>query len=108
MVRSFPRTPEADVMGRQILRSATAVAADYRAAGRGRSKAEFIAKIGIVVEEAEETVFWLEMLLESGTVKREQMEALLKEANELLAIFAASYRTARRKRSKSPDDPMAR
>ncbi len=69
--------------------------ANYRAAGRGRSKAEFIAKIGIVVEEADETVFWIECLMESGIVKPEQLTELLVEANELVAIFAASQRTAR-------------
>ena len=82
-------------MGRQLLRSGTAVAANYRAVCRARSKAEFVAKIGIVLEEADETVFWLEMLVEAGIVRSERMEPLLKEANELLAIFAASQRTAR-------------
>ena len=74
-----------------MLRSGTSVAANYRA----RSKAEFIAKIGIVVEEADETVVWLEMLTDSGIVSTQSTESLLKEANELLAIFAASYHTAK-------------
>ena len=82
-------------MGRQLLRCGTSVAANYRAVCRARSKAEFVAKIGVVVEEADETVFWLEMLVEAGIVQAERMEPLLKEANELLAIFAASQRTAR-------------
>jgi four helix bundle protein len=93
--RALPRAAEALVMGRQLLRSGTAVAANYRAVCRARSKAEFVAKIGIVVEEADETVFWLEMLVEAGIVRPERLEPLLKEANELLAIFAASQRTAR-------------
>jgi four helix bundle protein len=71
------------------------VGANYRAAGRARSKAEFISKIGVVVEEADETVFWLECLIESGIVKAELLRELLAEANELIAIFAASQRTAR-------------
>ena len=95
MFRVLPRSPEAQVIGKQLLRSATAVAANYRAAGRARSKAEFVAKIGVVVEEADESVFWLEMLVESEAVRPERMDGLLKEAGELLAIFAASQRTAR-------------
>jgi four helix bundle protein len=95
LFRALPRAPEAQVMGRQLLRSGTSVAANYRAVCRARSKAEFLAKIGVVVEEADETVFWLEMLVEAGIVRTERMEPLLKEANELLAIFAASQRTAR-------------
>ena len=73
-------------------------AANYRAVCRSRSKAEFVAKLGIVVEEADETVFWLELLSDVGVVAAAQIYALLKEANELLAIFAASQRTARTKR----------
>jgi four helix bundle protein len=72
------------------------VAANYRAACRARSKAEFIAKIGVVVEEADETVFWLELLIETGIVSPARMSNLLDEANELLAIFAASQHTAKR------------
>ena len=83
------------MIGRQLLRSGTAVAANYRAVCRARSKAEFVAKIGVVVEEADETVFWLEMLAEAGIMRAERMDPLVKEANELLAILAASQRTAR-------------
>ncbi len=83
------------MIGGQVLRAGTSVAANCRAACRARSKAEFIAKIGVVVEEADEAVFWLELLVEAGTVKAERLNALLGEANELLAIFAASQRTAR-------------
>jgi four helix bundle protein len=71
------------------------MAANYRAAGRSRSKAEFVAKIGVVIEEADETVFWLEMLADSGLVRPQKLTKLQIEANELLAIFAASRRTAR-------------
>ncbi|SRR5712692_154516 len=97
MFRSLPKTEDARVIGRQVLRSGTSVAANYRAVCRARSKAEFISKIGIVVEEADETVFWLEMLIETNIMSAGKMEKLLREANELLAIFAASQRTARRK-----------
>ena len=96
VVKSLPKTDEARIIGKQVLRSGTSVAANYRAVCRARSKAEFISKIGVVVEEADETVFWLELLVESEIVKKEQMTELLKEANELLAIFAASQQTAKR------------
>jgi four helix bundle protein len=96
LFRALPRTDEARVIGRQVLRSGTSVAANYRAACRARSKAEFIAKIGVVVEEADETVFWLELLIETDIVSPARMSNLLEEANELLAIFAASQQTAKR------------
>jgi four helix bundle protein len=93
MTQALPRTREADVIGRQVLRSATSMAANYRAAGRGRSKAEFRAKLGIVIEETDETVLWLELLGESGIVRPARLRNLLDEANQLLALFAASWRT---------------
>jgi four helix bundle protein len=95
LFRRLPRTAEAQLLGKQLLRSGTSVGANYRAAGRARSKAEFISKIGIVVEEADEAVFWIECLIESGIVKPDLLSDLLSEANELIAIFAASQRTAR-------------
>ncbi len=82
-------------MGKQVLRAGTSVAANYRAVCRARSRAEFISKVGVTVEEADETVFWLELLVETGIVPNDQMQGLLTEANELLAILAASQRTAR-------------
>jgi four helix bundle protein len=95
LYRALPRKDEARVIGRQVLRSGTSVAANYRAVCRARSKAEFVAKIGVVVEEIDETVFWLELLVEAGIVPQSRMESLQKEATELLAIFAASQHTAR-------------
>ena len=92
----LPHSTEAQVLDKQLLRSRTAVAANYRAAGRARSQAEFTSKIAIVVEEAEETAFWLECLGESGIVKMQLLHDLHRESEELLAIFAASYRTSRR------------
>jgi four helix bundle protein len=71
LFRHLPRTTEAQVLGKQLLRSGTSVGANYRAVGRARSKAEFISKISLVVEEADETVFWIECLIESGIVKPE-------------------------------------
>jgi four helix bundle protein len=95
LFQHLPKSPDAQVLGKQLLRAGTSVGANYRAAGRGRSKAEFVAKIGIVLEEADETVFWLECLQESGIVREELLVDLLQEANEIVAIFAASRRTAR-------------
>jgi four helix bundle protein len=95
LFRSLPRTPDAQVIGRQLLRSGTSVAANYRAACRSRSRIEFAARIGVVIEEADETVFWLELLADSGLVPLARLKDLLEEANELCAIFGASQRTAR-------------
>lgn len=95
LFRALPKADDARIIGKQLLRSATSVAANYRAVCRARSKAEFVAKIGVVVEEIDETLFWLELLVETGIVPKKRMAALLAEANELLAIFAASQRTAR-------------
>jgi four helix bundle protein len=95
LCRTLPRSDEGWVLGRQLLKAAASVAANYRAVCRSRSKAEFVAKIGIVVEEADETAFWLELLEECSVVAKEKLRSLLVEANELLAIFAASQRTAR-------------
>lgn len=97
--RSLPRSREADVIGKQLLRSGTAVAASYRAVCRARSKAEFISKISIVVEEADETVFWLELLGDTGLASATKLTLLLKEANELVAICAASLSTAKNNRA---------
>jgi len=108
MCRTFPRTLDTQIIVKQALRSATSVAANYRAVCRARSKAEFVAKIGIAVEEADETVFWLEMLADSGIVKSDRLAGLIAEANELLAILAASQRTSRSSQNRSDNGQMAR
>ncbi|MGD1100996.1 MAG: four helix bundle protein [Terriglobia bacterium] len=95
LFRALPKTEEARVLGRQILRSGTAVAANYRSACRARSHADFISKIGITCEEADETAFWLELLIDASIVKRARLENLLVEANELVRIFQASRTTAK-------------
>ncbi len=94
-LRTFPKTDEGAVIGKQLLKSGTSIAANYRAACRARSKAEFISKISVVVEEADETVFWLELVLELQLSDANESAGLLKEANEILAIFGASQRTAK-------------
>jgi four helix bundle protein len=95
LFRSLPYKPDAQVLGKQLLRCGTSVAANYRAVCRARSKAEFVARIGIVVEEADETILWLELLTESGIISQEKTRELLTEARELTAIFTASQHTAR-------------
>jgi four helix bundle protein len=82
-------------MGKQLLRSGTSVAANYRAVCRSRSTAEFIARIGIVAEEADESVLWLELLEETKTLSSEKLRDIMREARELAAIFSASQKTAR-------------
>jgi four helix bundle protein len=96
---SLPRGNGGDVLEKQAVRSATSVAANYRAACKARSKADFISKLGIVEEEIGETQLWLEMIVESGLVKETRIQNLLDEVKQLGAIFAASRITARRNRS---------
>ena len=95
LVESLPSTQTGKVIGNQLLRSALSVGANYRAACRGRSKADFISKIGITIEEADESQHWLEMLTEAGLLPQEKVQPLAKEANELVAILTASAKTAR-------------
>ena len=92
---SLPKSEAARAISRQLLRSGTSVAANYRATSRARSRAEFVAKMGVVVEEADESVFWLELLVESGMIAKTRLSDLLTEANELVSIFVASQKTAR-------------
>ena len=96
LCRSLPRTMEAKTIASQLLRCGTSVGANYRAVCRARSRAEFAAKLGIVVEEADEVIFWLELLIDTGIITRNQSEELLAEANELVAIFVTSRQTVMR------------
>src|SRR5579863_7657999 len=96
LFRSLPYRTDTQVLGKQLLRCGTSVAANYRAVCRARSKAEFIARIGVVAEEADEAVLWLELLTESGIVSQEKTQELLTEAKELAAIFTASQHTAKK------------
>ena len=95
LVDALPNTTAGRAIGNQLVRSGTSVGANYRAACRGRSKAEFIAKIGTVAEEADESAFWLELIVEGGLLKPELVSPLHEEAEELTAIFTASGRTAK-------------
>lgn len=95
--QSLPKTEEARIIGRQYMRSSSSVGANYRAACRSRSKAEFHSKLSIVVEEADESAFWLEILSDSEIVKALEVSALLKETNEILAIVAKARKTVSNK-----------
>jgi four helix bundle protein len=101
MYRALPRSSEAQVIGKQLLRSGTSVGANYRAACRARSTAEFVAKMGVVVEEADECVYWIELLERAEVVKRVRLQSIHAEADELLRIFSSSRATARAKLNKS-------
>ena len=104
LVAALPKNRETDVLGRQLLRAGTSIGANYREARRGRSKPDFAAKIGVCLQEADESSYWLELLAESGIVRPHLLTDLQAEANELIAIFAASAKTARRRSdvAKSP------
>jgi four helix bundle protein len=95
LVGALPRHPAARVIGTQIVRSATSVGANYRAACRAQSRAAFAAKLAIVEEEADETHYWLELLTESGCVKPDSLRDLIKAAREIVAIVTASRKTLR-------------
>ena len=96
LVRALPGGPERRVIGDQLLRAGTSVAANYRAVCRSRSRAEFLANIAVVLEEADESAFWLELLSDAGLVPESRLSALKGEANELVAIFNASRTTAKK------------
>jgi len=95
LVGALPKTLEGRTLGRQLVCRGTSVGANYRAACRGRSKAEFIAKLGNVEEEADESGYWLELIIAAGLLKSGPVEPLLQEANEQTAIMVASRKTAR-------------
>lgn len=98
LLDSIPHGRIEDVLVRQLAKAATSVGANYRAACRGRSKADFVSKITIVEEEADETQYWLELLMDLGRGNRTEIVALIEEAKELTAIFTASGRTAKHNR----------
>lgn len=109
LVGTLPPTTAGRVIGRQILESGTSVGANYRAVCRARSEAEFIAKLGLVLEETDESVYWLELLAESGICNGDTSRALTLEAEQLVRIFSAGVRTARMNRAnRSSGDAPAR
>jgi len=96
LCRQLPSTREGRLSGVQLFRSGTSVGANYRAACRARSKADFISKLGIVLEEADEILYWLEILIETKFLEAPLLNEIMAEANELIAIFVASFNTAKR------------
>jgi four helix bundle protein len=97
LVSALPNNLQGRVVGDQLMRAGTSVASNYRAACRGRSRAEFVAKLGIVIEEADESAFWLELIIESSLLRAKLVQPLLNEANELTRIMVSSRETARSK-----------
>lgn len=97
VVDALPKTASGRALGAQLIRSGTSVGANYRSACRGRSTAEFAAKLGIVIEEADESGFWLELIIEGNLLHSSQIEPLLKESGELVAIFTAAVKTTKAK-----------
>jgi len=95
LCRTLPRSSEGSIITRQLMRSATSVGANYRAVCRARSTADFVSKLGVVLEEADESLFWIDLLVDTGITNAERTRALRIEANELVAIFVASLRTAK-------------
>ena len=100
LFRLLPKTEEAKIIGKQLLRSSSSVGANYRAACRARSKAEFYSKLSIVVEEADESSFWLEVLVESNILKLNEVETFLNEANAILKVVASARKTVSSNHSK--------
>ena len=96
LFRSLPKTEEARIIGKQVLRSGTSIAANYRAVCRARSKAEFISRLGVVEEEADESALWLELITEGELMKKTLVEPLWVEADEVVAIMTSSRKSAAR------------
>ena len=104
LYQSLPKAEENRVIGRQVLRSGTSVGANYRAVCRARSDKDFLSKLGIVIEEIDETAFWIELLIEADLVPAAKLAPLLQETNELLAIFGATQRTLKARLGKFKPD----
>jgi len=102
IVDALPKKRTADVIGRQLIRSGTSIGANYRAACRGKSTADVIAKLRIVEEEADESAYWMELLIESGLLTEAQLSELLKETKEIIAMTVASIRTLQKRDGSSP------
>lgn len=94
LVTALPKSEVGRTIAGQLVRSGTSVGANYRSACRGRSKLEFVAKLGIVEEEADESAFWMELIIEGGLMRKSLVEPLLNEANEIVAIVTSSRKTA--------------
>ena len=107
LAESLPETPAAKVIRNQMLRCGSSVGANYRAACRARSKAEFVSKMGIVEEEADETIYWMELLIDAEIVSRTKIADLMDEANQILSIVISSIRTAKGYRHSDPQSAIS-
>ncbi len=96
LVEALPKSMSAQTIGKQLIRAATSVGANYRAAVRGRSRGDFLSRMGIVEEECDESLYWVDVLIELGFVSGKRVEELRKEANEIIAITVSSIKTARK------------
>lgn len=96
MVEALPKGRTSEVIGRQLVRSGTSVGANYRAACRAKSPADFISKMGTVEEETDESIFWMELIMESGLMQERLLKDLMREAGEILAIIVSSIKTVRK------------
>lgn len=105
LTESLPLGKSADVIGKQLLRCGTSVGANYRAACRAKSTADFIAKLAIVEEEADESIYWIELLVESGLVKENLVRNLLDEADQILSIIVSAIKTTKEKRNPNSEVP---
>ena len=97
LVESLPKTNSAQIIGKQLLRSATSVGANYRAACRGKSEADVLHKLSIVEEEADESLYWLELLIEANIISESKLSALMRDINEIVAMTVSSIKTLRSK-----------
>ena len=97
---SLPRNPTAQVVGKQLLRSGTSVGAQYREGCRSRSEAEFVSKLEVALQELEETIYWMELLIESEIIAQERIDELMGEADELMAMLTSSVKTVKMKKKK--------
>jgi len=95
LCRTLPKSSESTIISRQLMRSATSVGANYRAVCRARSTPDFVSKLGVVLEGADESLFWIDLLGDTGVVSKDKIGTIRAEANELVAIFVASLRTAK-------------
>ena len=98
LVEKLPKGRTSDILGRQLLAAGTSAGANYRAACRARSSPDFISKMGIVEEEADESIYWMELLIDCGLIRKDEMSDLLNDANQILAMTVSSIKTARRKK----------
>jgi len=104
LVEALPKTKTGEIVGKQLLRCGTSVAANYRAACRAKSDLDFLSKMGIVEEESDESIFWLEIIIDSGLMQRELVSPLLQESNEILAIVISSKITFKKRLKDNKDN----